>query len=122
MENIIKLIANNMTKNTMTNIYSNISFFCKYISNGYIVANNKQKVQEFFDSRQRALVRDSVDCFAYPAVVTESLIASIPVGTPCVILTQFDKYNCVGFMTIQKTFLVKLNGLNSTQHLRLNSR
>ena len=97
----IQLIANNMSNNTMDNMLQYLAKDCKYYSDGEIAASNKDEVSAFFTKRKNALNRDNVPCFAYPAKIEKSKDNSLSTDTECVALCQFDKYNCVGFMTIQ---------------------
>ncbi|MBQ5956286.1 MAG: hypothetical protein IJL46_01810 [Clostridia bacterium] len=98
---LIQLIAANISNNTMDNMFQHFASDCTYYSDGSKMATGKNDVCAFFTKRKSALNRDHVQCFAYPATIEESEERDVVVGANCVALCQFDKYNCVGFMTIQ---------------------
>lgn len=105
---MLQKIADCLTNNTMDLIFPDIDTDCQYYRNGTVVVSGKEEVCNFFMIRKKAIARDSVACFAYPAVVNESEEKTIPVGTCCVALAQFDQYNCVGFMSIRLNNLSKI--------------
>ncbi len=98
---LVQLIATNMSNNTMDNMFQYIASDCEYYSSGIKAASGKEDVCEFFTRRKNAHNRDKVSCFAYPAKIDKSKDDNLPLGLACVAVCQFDKYNCVGFMTIQ---------------------
>ena len=105
---LIQLIANNMSNNTMDQMTRYCASNCVYYSDEAKAASGKNEVCVFFSKRKAALSRDKVDCFAYPAKIEESGISGLAVGSECVAVCQFDKYNCVGFMTIQTNIFGKI--------------
>lgn len=106
---LIELLADNLSKNSMDQMFPYIASGCEYYSSGIKRASGKKEVCEFFLTRKKALIRDKVPCYAYPAVIEKSEQPSFVKGTNCVALAQFDKYNCVGFMTIQTDALGMIN-------------
>ena len=97
----LQMIASNLSNNTMENIFQYITSDCSYYSDGEIVATGRDAVCSFFTQRKNAMIRENVTNYAFPAVVEKSEDSEIPIGTNCVAVAQFDKYNCVGFMTIK---------------------
>ena len=117
---LIQLIADNLSSNTMDKVFQYIAPECVYISSGEQRATGKEEVCAFFMRRKEAMVKHQVACFAFPAVVEESEEDAIPVGTHCAALTQYDQYNCVGFMTIQtnKLELITQFDFNTTSAVK----
>ncbi len=105
---LIHLIATNMSNITMDRFFSYIANDCDYYSSNKKVASGKDEVCTFFSKRMEAQRRTGVKCFAYPATVTESKCPEVSVGDNCVALAQYDKYNCVGFMTLKTNLLGKI--------------
>ena len=98
---LLQLIADNMSSNTMDNMFPYIAADCEYYSSGKKRASGKEDVCAFFMTRKNAHNREKVACFGFYATISESTIDSLAEGTDCVAVCQFDRYNCVGFMTIQ---------------------
>lgn len=117
---LIQLIADNLSSNTMNKVFQHIAPECVYISSGEQRATGKEEVCDFFMRRKEAIAQHKVACFAFPAIVEKSEEDAIPVGTHCAALAQYDQYNCVGFMTIQtnKLELITQFNFNTTPAVR----
>lgn len=98
----LALIAQMFTDHTLTHLIPYCAPDVVYISGSGKVTVGKQAVEEFLHVRDRAN-SDGNDnqCYGYPAVVKESDVPSIPVGTACIVLEQFDRFYCAGFMTVE---------------------
>ena len=105
---LIQLIATNMSNIITDRLFSYIASDCEYYSSNMKVASGKDEVCAFFMKRMEAQRQAKVECFAYPATVTESNCSEISVGENCVALAQYDRYNCVGFMTVKTNILGKI--------------
>ncbi len=98
---LVQFIAEHLSSNTMDKVFPYIAPDCVYFSSGELRAAGKEEICAFFMRRKEAMEEYEVPCFAFPAIVEKSEEESIPVGTLCAALAQYDQYNCVGFMTIQ---------------------
>lgn len=117
---LIRLIAENLGKNTMESVFGYIAPGCEYFNSGMKQAAGKDEVCAFFLRRKEALNREKIPCFAFSAVVEESGEDEIPAGTYAAALAQFDRYNCVGFMTVQtdETGMITRFDFNTTPAVR----
>lgn len=101
MDGYVKRIAQMFRMNTLTDILPRCAPNVVYISGANKVMVGHEVVSDFICSRQKAIEARNMRNYATSAVVTESPIDAVPVGTPCVVLSQFDPYNCTGFMVIE---------------------
>ena len=69
MNQLLQLVADCLTNNSINKLFSQIASNCKYYSGQRLVANGKEAVCDFLTKRQKAIIRDNVSCFGYYAVV-----------------------------------------------------
>lgn len=113
-EEYLLLIEQWFTENKLPDILPYCAPNVTYISGADKAMIGREVVGDFIRSRQRAITERNMRDYGFIATVTESPFDSVPAGTPCVVLSQFDPYNCTGFMVIE----LNPEGLIQKMHFR----
>jgi len=110
-EEYLSLIARLFTANTVHDIIPYCAEDVVYISGAGDAILGREAVKEFLLGRQEAIAERKAFNYGFAARVTKSDVPSVPVGTPCVAVSQYDRYNCTGFM------VPEVNGEGKIQRL-----
>lgn len=102
-EEYLLLIEQWFTENKLPDILPYCAPNVTYISGADKAMIGREVVGDFIRSRQRAITERNMRDYGFIATVTESPFDSVPAGTPCVALSQFDPYNCTGVIVIDLT-------------------
>lgn len=111
-EEYLKIIANGLTRNTATDIVPYCAKNVTYISDGKIVAQGREAVRQFLQTRKAAFSRDAINNYGYLATVKETSVDGVKVRNRIVAVSQFDKYNCTGYMVIKTNIFGKIKKID----------